>query len=149
MTRLHDERDILPRAIAAVDSRTTDPENPTTNQALCEGVDMAVCSIGEISVECEGGCGLICWDHGHCRGWCEDSPTIIPVSAAALRASEVVTVCTKELAPDAVAEKLRQLLDIPLVRSRELDVESGDASFSGSFDELLEYLALEESDVST
>lgn len=107
---------------------------------------MASCSSGGTTVSCEGGCGIICWDHGaHCSSWCEPvgGGVVVTVGPAVLRSSDEVTVCTKGLSADGLAGVLEAHMGTRLVRSREsAALASGTVSFTGPVEELLEHLGL-------
>lgn len=108
---------------------------------------MSSCSSGGTSVSCEGGCGIICWDHGaHCSAWCEPvSHVVVTVGPAVIRSSDEVTVCTKDLSADHLLGTLEALLGARLGRSRESEeLASGTVSFTGPVAELLEHLGLRE-----
>jgi hypothetical protein len=66
--------------------------SPVGKQALPastreEAERMATCLVDDISVECEGGCGLICTST-QCWSWCEPTdPVVVPAIMALRRGS--------------------------------------------------------------
>ena len=117
---------------------------------------MSTCSVGEISVVCDGGCGLICTST-HCWSWCEPTPTIVPAIMTLLRGpearadfvpsdSESLTLCAHELSRSTLVNVLERVVRTKLVPIRENVDEEVEQSFSGTFGELLEHVGVRRDD---
>lgn len=137
---------------------------------------MSECSSGDISVSCPGGCGLVCWSH-YCRGWCEPEvidmgevrakepiavkPTVVEVrrdgggreggakEAAKPEGSDSVKLCAHGLSREGLLAGLGAVLETELEPSRADGGQGKELPFSGTVDELLDYLDLRRSDGST
>lgn len=129
---------------------------------------MSDCSVGEISVSCAGGCGLMCTST-HCYGWCEPvvidagevlakqpaavDPTVVEVRREGAEkhmpkpgGSDSVTLCAHGLSREGLVAGLAAVLDTGLEPVGPEGGEDKEMPFSGTVDEVLDYLDLRRSD---
>ena len=114
---------------------------------------MATCTVDDISVECEGGCGLICTST-QCWSWCEPTdPVVVPAIMMLRRGTdsqqdavpqerEPVMICTHGVSNSTLASVLQRVLRAELVPLHQDSTEQAHLSFSGTMGELLDYVGL-------
>lgn len=117
---------------------------------------MATCQIGEISVECEGGCGLLCAG-SQCWSWCEpvSSPVIVPAIMTLRRRdadtdevpgeSTVLTMCGNGTTRRSLVHVRQAVLRHDLVSATDADDDTPVEPFSGTLGDLLAHHGLRRS----